>query len=230
MQHCQHCFALNPRHAERCRACQAEIGGPEAAVTTDVAEVIYVQPVTTRLEVVARPRAQHRGRALPPQPPRVSGATKYLVAIAALLIAPILVSSSWSEEGERPALMSNATGDQNLALRRAELREATAALSEQLSQLDQHLEKRWSMGDREREQWIGRWHDGLQSIKDRFHVWGTVDAHHPDARAEDALRNALLYLYSLEHVAMKDRQAATGPEYRRLRDSFEQSLVAARGP
>lgn len=213
MQNCQQCNTLNLPRARFCRACLAPMGYFVSSISMGAADV--------------------GGPSGPTGSSRSSGGrpsrTAMLLTGLVLLPCAFLFSLSWGGPLEPPAIASPQSLPQvsQDEVRRAEIQEASTALRQKLDELEHHLARRSTLSEAERGAWSTRWQDDLQNIKDRYHIWGTVDANHPDARAEDALRNALLYLYSLKHMATRDRSGVGSQDYRKVRDSVISSLSAA---
>ena len=130
---------------------------------------------------------------------------------------------------DRPLVASAMVDARSSEARYTEIRAAADVLERLLVKLEQHLDQRAAMDPSTRAQWLAAWEAELQAAKGHYQLWGNLDATRSDARAEDAIRNALLYLVSLERLAARDDAGRTA-EYEELRSSFASSLATARQP
>ena len=112
--------------------------------------------------------------------------------------------------------------------RQADIGEATQALRLRLLE----LEDNWAHATRNPEFHPDTvdttlWKNGVEELSQRYHIWGTQDRQHPDARAEDALHVAVLYLYSIESSTREAFQTGDWTEVENLKEKFRQSLGEA---
>ncbi len=157
----------------------------------------------------------------------VSRTLMYAIGLVLLFPVPLLLSVEWDGANARPERAEERRPNAPLQRRHQRILEAAARLQQQLARLEGLLAGGRFTERRDRDAALSEWQDEMERIKAEYRIWGVVDVQHPDATAEDALRNALLYLHSLKHLAMNDPNWQTSAEFSRLRGDFESSLATA---
>lgn len=120
-------------------------------------------------------------------------------------------------------------GDLLSRQRKAEVAEATRALSAMLVELESAHTQTAGIGATVAYS-ADRWRDRLDGLKGRYHIWGTVDRQHPDTHSENALHSALLLLYSMEHAFAHSAETNDWSDVVTLREKFQRHLEDANRP
>ncbi len=222
MRHCQECFVLNRDDASHCTRCGA---------------VLHDQPVR-------RAGGERRMPSRPEGPPRnvfpvpvpassessrghVSRTLMYVLGLVLLVPVPLLLSFEWEGAGAEPAATVESKAPSLREARRQRILEAAAQLRHQHQVLVRLAGGEPPVDPGAEPTTMAEWQSAVERIKAEYRIWGVVDVQHPDATAEDALRNALLYLHSMKHVVTTDPNWRLNPEYVRLVQEFESSLDTA---
>ncbi len=218
MRQCQQCFVLNNPDAVHCVRCGAVLRDP---APRRASMRLRAQPLVPRsLPPVAPPMLPRASRGT------VSKSLMYAIGLLLLFPVPLLVSLEWDGADARPDPVVEERPLPPRDLRRQQIVAAAALLQKQLSTLEALLRDD-SSDIAARKAAFDEWQKEMERIKASYRIWGVVDVQHPDPAAEDALRNAYLYLHSLKHLAVNDRHWDTNPEYQRIRNDFTTSIATA---
>ena len=222
MRQCQRCFVLNKQDAVRCVKCGTLLGDPAP------------RPAGMRLR--SEPPLR---RSLPPRSATavvlpsasrgtVSKSLMYAIGLLLLFPVPLLLSLEWDGADARPGPVVEDRQLPPQDVRQQQIVEASALLQHQLDTLESVLRNKSGQQSAEsREAALAEWQNEMERIKATYRIWGVVDVQHPDPMAEDAVRNAYLYLHSLKHLAANDPHWETNAEYHRIRNDFTTSLATA---
>ena len=222
MRQCQRCFVLNRQDAVRCVKCGTVLGNP--AVSPAAMRLCSDPPLRRSLPPrrntpVVLPSAS-RGT--------VSKSLMYAIGLLLLFPVPLLLNLEWDGADARPGPVVEERPLPPQDVRRQQIVEASALLQGQLDILEAVLRNEpGSLDGGSQEAALAQWQKEMERIKATYRIWGVVDVQHPDPTAEDALRNAYLYLHSLKHLAASDPRWETNPEYHRIRNDFTRSLATA---
>jgi len=151
----------------------------------------------------------------------------FLVLAAVILLIPLFFSLEWNGAEAQQTKVVVQKASLPFDVRRSEVVKAAEELQSQLVSLDDFVAVRSGLSRHDQAVRMEAWQRKSEEIKAQYRIWGVVDAQHPDAVAEDALRNALLYLHSLKHLVMDDPAPEQNAEYQKIRASFEESLALA---
>ena len=218
MRQCQRCFVLNKQDAVECVRCGALLLPPwQAPPRLRVATPVPPTVSRESPRPVAVPLAS-RGT--------VSKSLMYAIGLLLLLPVLLLVSQDWDGANAGPGAAVSEPHIPPRDVRRQQITAAAALLRQQLDSLEALL-RNGPPGGEPMEAAMRGWQGEMERIKATYRIWGVVDIQHPDPTAEDALRNAYLYLYSLKHLGATDPHWETGAEYRRVREAFLASLDRA---
>jgi len=216
MKHCQACFSLIRDSVRRCPACQTDLDTQEpiaaehdfyawmgdAEHRTDSPEVAYyLEP--PELEPPAPPPLPQE--VPPPASPLAPAAlTVRRMMMVAILISVSVISLVILVDRHRQAEASISPQAQ-LVQQHAERQEELAKAIHQLDRLYRDMKRvqqSQGMDAAERRTWAKDWRDRVQRVKDQYRLYGEINYTRVNAQAEDALRNATLYLSSLEASAV----------------------------
>lgn len=220
MRHCNNCFALNPEQSEHCRKCGLPIVESGLEARSEPGNLMTLSEDSRPAEAVCSElQGGSRGQ--------VSRSLMYLLGIVLLALVPLLLTLEWRGAEAQPQQTLPSKDERYLDIRKSDVHNAAKELRRQLDTLEYFLESHAAMSPEQQEATLAQWQRSVEDIKARYRIWGVVDVQHPDAVVEDALRNAVLYLHSLKHVALNDPGGRLSPEYQRLRGNFLENLATA---
>lgn len=212
---CASCFAVyeGDRSCPRC-GFEAGVAGAPTVLVPDVAEPVATYEDDERRDSISWSLIRW-GR--------------QMVLILVLGVASVVVLDFMADRNQaaQASWLAQSQLGGKVDARRAELRAAVTALQDLYSELVSTYSQ-GGMSEGERINWVLRWRDQLGHVPVAYRLnvnVGPGSAGGGNARAEQSLRNAMLYLTSLERAMAASRDAQTVAS---LDGSFKESLEQAR--
>jgi len=235
VHHCNKCFSLVIAENGSCIRCSdSEAAEQPRQVSVPVSKKQPGQSKDVKMFDVSAKRTivkKRKARREPAKKPPNGGMARWTVPLLGIALLGFSLTAIPEGDGEMllpSARASMPDGDLLLRQRKAEVAEATRALSAMQVELENAFLDGTDPGAKtfKSDAWRGQ----LDGLKGRYHIWGTVDRQHPDTQSENALHNALLQLYSMEHAYTNASGTGDWQEVVSLRDSFQGYVQNANRP
>ncbi len=219
MQHCPHCFTFNRHDVDFCRRCHAPLQSASlsAAPCAPEPELVNTHQLNPTLEKGDLQPVGREG-----QWPWMLLVTSGMLLLLQTLFIPEAGHADWTWNQKSAAVEVPSTGEQ----RRTEVNEVAAALRQQRAALELHYSDTWLNRRARGDAWRAEWRRSCESLRSQYRIGGGTDASRTDTEVEEGLRNALLYLYSMEHLS-SSQNAESRAGFEELGVQFEKNLAIA---